>query len=103
MSRSNLMLQYRSRKASVEEIEQESLTHMIEDNIRTGKKRIPEVPFGFIHEKWNQFKSHIQDGDELWYANHQWGPLNGWGGWLLVRKDSVGVENVVAMLATRVS
>lgn len=94
----NDLLQYRSRKATVEEIEQESLAHMIAENARTGTKRIPEVPFGFINVKWEQFKSRIQDGDEIWYADHQWGPLDGWGGWLLVRNEAI-----VAKLTVRVS
>lgn len=99
----NYMLEHRSRKATVEEIEQESLAEMIAYNVKTGTKRIPELPFGFMNDRWEHFKTLIQEGDELFYADHQWGPLHGWGGWLLVRKDVEGSDTVAAKLTVRVS
>ena len=99
----NYMLEYRSRKATVNEIEQESVSHVTAQNEKAGNKRIPEVPLGFANASWEQFKTQIQEGDEIWYADHQWGPLCGWGGWLLVRRNNQGKEYVAANMTVRIS
>ena len=33
---------------------------------------VPEVPFGFLNDNWNKFKSTIQPGDEIWSFSAIW-------------------------------
>jgi hypothetical protein len=99
----NELLKYRTRKITVELLEKESVEEMHRANVRDGNSRIPEVPFGFINDEWEKFKFQIVDGDEIWYAAHTWGPLDSWGGYLLVRKDKDGIETVVTAITCWVS
>lgn len=97
------MLQFRSKKSTIEEIEKEDLEYIINENIANGNKRIPEVVFGFANKSWEEFKTKVKEDDELWYSEHHWGPLNGWGGWLLVRRDENNQEFVAAQITCWVS
>jgi len=48
---------------TVEEVEKEELDYIL----KSIRKDVPKVPFGFWNDRWNKFKSKYQDGDEIYY------------------------------------
>ena len=84
---------YVSSPMTAEEIEQSALEQLKEfyrgSNTR---KDIPMVPFGFANYKWNEFKSKVQQGDEIRKISapkEYWQRLEGWEGYVLVRQGIV--------------
>ena len=84
---------YVSSPMTVEEIEQSSLEQLREFyKDPNARKDIPMVPFGFANYKWNEFKSKVQQGDEIRKIStpkEYWQRLAGWEGYVLVRQGIV--------------
>ena len=58
------------------------------------------VPFGFNNHHWNQLKSELQDGDELWLFSSPkktWQNLCGRAGICIVRDGEV-IKSMVTMM-----
>ena len=58
------------------------------------------VPFGFNNYHWNNLKSELQDGDELWLfssPNETWTNMCGRGGICIVRDGEVFKSMVTVM------
>lgn len=80
-------------KTTIEEAERK---HMVRD-----KKLGPEpVPFGFIHDRWVEFKSRFRAGDELWEFSSpgkSWSRLAGRAGYCIVRKGRI-IESIITAM-----
>jgi hypothetical protein len=86
----------RSDPLSIEEIERESL-----EELKSGAPRVPQVPFGFANEDWEEFKLQYQPGDTILRVRSppkSWQSLAGWEGLILVRDGTI-----IASIAERVS
>ena len=73
---------------TIEEVEKESLDKLS----KSSRKDIPKVPFGFINNRWNDFKSKYKDGDEIYYFSSDeksWNGLYGREGYALIRNEKV--------------
>jgi hypothetical protein len=84
---------YVSSPMTVEEIEQSFMEQLREyQKSPTARKDIPMVPFAFANDKWTEFKSKVQQGDEirkLSTPKEYWERLAGWEGYVLVRQGFV--------------
>jgi hypothetical protein len=81
------------KRTTVEEAEGK---HLVTD-ARLGPK---PVPFGFMNEKWVQFKGQLQEGDELWEFSssaESWRHLAGRAGICIVRKGRI-IDSIVTRL-----
>lgn len=81
---------------TVPQVEQESL----EELSKSPRKDIPQVPFGFLGERWTEIKNKFRDGDELYFYSsdrRSWLDLCGIRGYVLIRKDKIIDEIVTAM------
>ena len=62
-------------------------------NLISDKRLGPNpVPFGFINEQWQKFKSGIKQGDELWEfesSAESWNALAGRAGFCIVRRGRI--------------
>jgi hypothetical protein len=79
----------------IEQVEQESL-----DNIKKYPD-VPQVPFGYINDKWNALKSKYKDGDEFFYYLSDplsWNYLRGESGYILIRQNKV-VGKIVGIIS----
>jgi len=82
---------------TIAEVENESLENLS----KTDRKDIPKVPFGFMNDRWNQFKSKYQEGDELYFFTSDeksWAALYGRQGYAIVRKNQI-----INVIVTRLS
>ncbi|MCP4263248.1 MAG: hypothetical protein GY774_37930 [Planctomycetes bacterium] len=82
---------------TIAEVEKESLDKLS----KSSRQDIPKVPFGFMNDDWNDFKSKYKDGDEIYYFTsyeNSWKGLYGRAGYVLIRN-----ENVVAVIITILS
>jgi len=82
----SMLQQWLQRKATIEELEAEHLVN--------------GIPFGFCNSEWNDLKSKIQAGDELWTFSsppEDWDRLMGMEGIALVR-GGVIVESFITAL-----
>jgi len=80
-------------KTTVEQAERKNL---VSDD-RLGPK---PVPFGFINEQWQEFKSGIKEGDELWEFESSagsWKGLAGRAGFCIVRRGSI-VDTIITRM-----
>ncbi len=67
---------------TVAQVEQDS----IEEIMKSTRKDVPQVHFGFINDKWNDFKSKYKDGDDLYhYVLYP----DGTQGYVLIRKNKI--------------
>lgn len=73
---------------TIEQIEQEGL-----ERIRTSSRSdVPQVPFGYENDKWNELKSQYKDGDEFYFFALD--PRNspsyyGTSGYVLIRDNQI--------------
>jgi len=73
---------------TIEEVEKES----IEEILKSSRKDVPKVPFGFQNDRWKEFKDKYQDGDEIYYymsEKNSWRILEGVAGYVLIRSESI--------------
>jgi hypothetical protein len=77
---------------SIEQVEQESLKSIlvaIKENVR---QDIPQVPFGFMNDRWKDFKQQLRNGDLIFHFisdKDSWDVLCGRAGYVLVRDGEV--------------
>jgi hypothetical protein len=58
------------------------------------------VPFGFMNDRWNDFKALMIEGDELWYFNsdeYSWKLFHGRTGYAIVRDATVKYVMVTSL------
>ena len=63
-------------------------------------RSIPRVPFGYINEAWERFKSEIRPGDLIYYFisdEESWEALCGTEGYALIRDAEVVGMIVIAL------
>ena len=85
----NNMKNWLRKQMSVEEIEEE---HTPTRNQGTLKRQPPQVPFGFINDRWLALKAQAEEGDEWWHFNsgeESWDQLAGTEGYALVRDGEI--------------
>jgi hypothetical protein len=59
------------------------------------------IPFGFCNREWEQLKSLMLPGDEVWYWStdaESWARLRGWEGIALVRQGEI-VDSFITALS----
>jgi hypothetical protein len=59
------------------------------------------IPFGYINQRWLEFKSQIQDGDELWEFSSPlatWKHLCGRAGICIVRNGEI-IDSLVTIMS----
>ena len=69
-------------------------------HLSTDDGRVPHVPFGFLNDAWNQFKSQILPGDKIFdftTSPESWKKLAGRQGYVLVR-DGVVIATFVTLM-----
>jgi hypothetical protein len=62
--------------------------------------KLPNRAFSFQNQKWERLKSHMIEGDELWYycsPPESWEALAGRSGIALVRNGAV-IETIVLLM-----
>jgi hypothetical protein len=77
---------------TIEEVENE--------NMHPDDGRVPHVPFGFVSQKWIEFKSQMQAGDKIYYYSsspESWKNLAGREGYALFRGEQLIDEFLVMM------
>lgn len=82
---------------TVAQIEKET----IEELKKAGRKDVPLVPYGFINDRWNQFKSKYEEGDELYFFTSDqtsWSGLYGREGHVIIRKNRV-IDMIISKLS----
>lgn len=82
---------------TIEEIEKESLDELS----KSSRQDIPKVPFGFMNDRWNEFKSKHQDSDEIYYFisdKKSWGALGGRAGYVLIRNERI-IDVIITILS----
>lgn len=74
------------RMTSITDVEQESLEQI--KNLES----VPKVPFGYVNDKWNEFKKKYKKGDLLIYFktdSKSWDGLYGREGLVLLRGNHI--------------
>src|SRR4051812_1337153 len=73
---------------SLEQVESEMLEDYRQgsaERVAKGLDPIPDKPGGFVHERWTQFRSLLQPGDELRWFFKSWGPRAARFGYVVMR------------------
>jgi hypothetical protein len=73
-------------------VEKDSIEEIEKRNLYPDDGRVPHVPFGFMNEKWLNFKRQAQGGDEIYFyitSRESWQNLAGRAGFILVRNGEV--------------
>ncbi len=81
------------KKTTVEQAEKENLV----SDKGLGPK---PIPFGFINQEWEKFKSRIQSGDELWEFSspeESWKRLAGRAGFCILRQGRI-VDAIITLM-----
>ena len=81
---------------TISQVEQESLKYLREQP----RKDVPQVPFGFMGDRWVELKSKHRDGDELYFYRsdqRSWADLCGCQGYVLIRKDEM-IDGIVTVI-----
>ena len=82
-----------SEPLTVAEIESEAMRECEEYQRSPGARPdVPMVPFGFANDRWLEFKSKVQESDEIREIvapPEYWSRLAGWKGFVLVREGKI--------------
>ena len=79
---------------SIEQAEKDNMITVEKD----GKSVI--LPFGYINDKWEAFKTKYQDGDQIYKfssSKESWEKLAGREGYSLIRDDQIIAEIITLM------
>lgn len=93
-----MLKEWLQRKVDLEEVERGDIEHFKKRNQESRERHkkephlplhvIPEKPGGFCHEQWVQFRTKIEEGDELWLfesPEETWKQLAGRAGYAILR------------------
>ena len=62
--------------------------------------RVPHVPFGFMNDRWEEFKAQVQEGDKIVAFSsdaESWVQMCGREGYHLVRDKGIVTEIITLM------
>ena len=81
-----------SQPMTVEEIEERELARIRETSRLPHMQDVPDVPFGYVNDKWQALLEKREPGDIIVQLNspeEYWAQLAGWTGYAVVREDQI--------------